>query len=180
MKINYKNWLQWIMHQHAVYIGSKEFMKKSKNSTLDLNSFLFLGTIFFKPTTYYLKKKIVCLKNFTILKLLSKYFAVYIFWQKKKWCNNTILLKSYYLVIRQSKISVWGAGYNVSRKKSYCFSKGLAFLHHLHYFYVVTRSVKNKCIYLMCDIHLSRSIFHCLFLYLTWWLLYRSIFQCDN
>lgn len=55
---NYKNWLQWIMHQHAVYIGSKEFMKKSKNSTLDLNSFLFLGTIFFKPTTYYLKKKL--------------------------------------------------------------------------------------------------------------------------
>lgn len=46
------------MHQHAVYIGSKEFMKKSKNSTLDVNSFLFLGTIFFKPTTYYLKKKL--------------------------------------------------------------------------------------------------------------------------
>ena len=46
------------MHQHAVYIGSKEFMKKSKNSTLDLNSFLFLGTIFFKPATYYLKKKL--------------------------------------------------------------------------------------------------------------------------
>lgn len=138
MKINYKNWLQWIMHQHAVYIGSKEFMKKSKNSTLDLNSFLFLGTIFFQPTTYYLKKNCLLKKLYhfkTSFKILCSLHVL----TKKKWCNNTILLKSYYLVIRQSKISVWGAGYNVSRKKSYCFSKGLAFLHHLHYFYVVTK-----------------------------------------
>ena len=138
MKINYKNWLQWIMHQHAVYIGSKEFMKKSKNSTLDLNSFLFLGTIFFQPTTYYLKKNCLLKKLYhfkTSFKILCSLHIL----TKKKWCNNTILLKSYYLVIRQSKISVWGAGYNVSRKKSYCFSKGLAFLHHLHYFYVVTK-----------------------------------------
>ena len=163
-----------------------QFILVQKNSWRNLRILLWILIHFFFLALYFLNQQLIILKKNCLLKKLYHFktsfkilCSLHVL-TKKKWCNNTILLKSYYLVIRQSKISVWGAGYNVSRKKSYCFSKALAFLHYLHYFYVVTRSVKNKCIYLMCDIHLSRSIFHCLFLYLTWLLLYRSVFQCDN
>ena len=39
------------MHHHAAYVGSKRFMEISMNGALDVNSFLFIGTIFFRLIT---------------------------------------------------------------------------------------------------------------------------------
>ena len=39
------------MYHHAAYIGSKEIMEISKNTTLNVSSFPFIVTIFFTPIT---------------------------------------------------------------------------------------------------------------------------------